>query len=317
MQSKGCTDDGSVVDGTQWVREHMISYGATEEEVGGIRGPFPANRPNDPYLDLILFPRAAGGYAGAVVRFTAHAVVCSAGYWRRNIGRDYPGQLCDHLAGELACPVLFLQGPCGDHRTRHRDVGIEQRDSIARGLAETLLSRLDQVKRFPFDRLEHSTAFVRCAIRDDLPRSADDARAKARQIRTKLKTLPHGAEWLEQRRLLAEKAAFYANAVNVIQGYPYLLPGEAQTKRAKLDVSCVSFANVHLLSFPGELFSTVSAGLEQGAEGTTVVASFADGVTGYLLPEADFREGGYEWTYAPFTPESVSGLRAAAMKLLP
>ncbi len=315
MQSRGCTDDGEVVDGTQWVRDKMVSYGATSTEAAAIHGPFPAIRPNDPLLDLVLFPDAKGGYVAGLVRFTAHAVVCSAGYWRPNLGRDYPGELCDRLSRQLACPILFLQGPCGDHRPRHRDVGIEERDRIAGGLAKVLLSRLDQARPFPFDRLDNRVRSVPCVVREDLPSTVEQARARADQVRQRLDGLGPGPELLVQRKALAEQASFYDNAVSVLEGFPYLLPGEAETKEAHLVVSRVSFGNVHLLNFPGELFSTAARGLEDAAGGPTLVVSFADGVTGYLMPERDFREGGYEWTYAPFTPASVSGLRSAGVAL--
>ena len=73
---------------------------------------------------------------------------------------------------------------------------------------------------------------------------------------------------------------------------------------------------MHLLNFPGELFSTVTRGLERETGEPTVVVSFADGVTGYLLPQEDLVQGGYESTWAPFTPESIWGLRTAAVELV-
>ncbi len=316
MQSKGCTDDARAVDGTQWVRDKMRSYGATAEEVEAIEGPYLADRPNDPLLDLILFPAGGGGYAGGLVRFTAHAVVCSAGYWRRNLGRDYPGEVCDRLADRFGCPILFVQGPCGDHRPRHRDVGLNERDRIAHGLADALTQRMDDAETLPFDRLVSRTKRVDCAVRPELPRTVAEAEDKAKELRERLDALPHDPTHLAQRKALGEQVAFYDNAVNVIQGFPYLEPSEAETKRARLEVSRVSFGDVHLLSFPGELFSTATAGLDRAAGGRTVVCSFADGVIGYLMPPDDFREGGYEWTYAPFTPESIADLRAAAAALL-
>jgi hypothetical protein len=81
-------------------------------------------------------------------------------------------------------------------------------------------------------------------------------------------------------------------------------------------VSHIAFGRVHLLNFPGELFSTVTRGLEHETAEPTVLASFADGVTGYLLPQEDLAQGGYESTWAPFTPESIWGMRATAVELL-
>ena len=315
MQSEGCVDDGEAVDGTEWVRNRMKGFGAAPEEVATIRGPFPATRKNDPLLDLVLFPKAGGGYAGGLVRFTAHAVICSAGYWRPNIGRDYPGALCDQLSEHFECPILFLQGPCGDHRPRHRNVGIEERDRIAGGLAKELITRLDALEKFPFDALTNAAVSVPCPLVPGFPSSLQHANEKLADVHKRLEALPHAHKWLKKRKDLAEEAVFYNNALSVLAGRAYLGPDDVAKRQAGIRVSHVGFGNLHLLNFEGELFSTVPAGLENAAGGPTVVTSFADGVTGYLMPPEDFRQGGYEWTWALFEPEAIAGLRNAALEL--
>jgi hypothetical protein len=314
MQSRGCIDDGRVVDGTGWVREKMAAYGAAPDEVAAIEGPFPATRPRDADLDLVLFPKRGGGYAGGLVRFTAHAVVCSAGYWRPNIGRDYPGVLCDRLSAVFGCPILFMQGPCGDHRPRHRDVGTAERDRIGNGLAGELISKLSRARQYPFDQLDNAVESVSCAVTDRLPRTAEETEQNLHEAQERLRALPQGSPLLE-RKTLAEEAQFLGHALAVLQGKSYLTSEEVQARQAELVVSCIRFGGIRLLTFPGELFSTVTAGLEKDADGPTVVASFADGVTGYLMPQDDLVEGGYEATWALFTPESVSSLRTAAQGL--
>ena len=74
--------------------------------------------------------------------------------------------------------------------------------------------------------------------------------------------------------------------------------------------------NVHLLNLLGELFSTVCSGLHMAADGPVVVTSFADGVSGYLLSAEDLKQGGYEWTWALFTPESIAAMRQTALRIL-
>jgi len=316
MQSRGCVDNGEMVDGTQWVRNRLGAYGATPEEVATIDGPIAATRENDPHLDLILFPKAGGGYAGGLVRFTAHPVICSAGYWKPNLGRDYPGPLCDRLSKKYGCPVLFLQGPCGDHRSRHRDVGLAERDRIGLGLAEALIARAEQIASYPFDRLDHACRTIQCRLREAVPASEEEANQWARGAEKDLEQLPHGTDWLGKRKQLAELRAFYRNAAKVHAGTSYLTREEAKDRRAPLTVSHIAFGRVHLLNFPGELFSTVTRGLDSAADGPTVVVSFADGVTGYLMPEDDLAQGGYESTWALFAPESIWGMRTAALELL-
>jgi hypothetical protein len=316
MQSRGCQDNGNHVDGTEWIRQKMARYGATSEEIATITGPFVADRKNDPFLDLVLFRKADSGYAGGLVRFTAHPVVCSAGYWRRNIGRDYPGVLCDILSQEFGCPILFLQGPCGDHRPRHREVGMEERDRIANGLANALITQFNKAKMCHFDSLKNTTKSVSCAVRRDFPASVREAQEKIAHLRQRLASLKPGPDSLRERKDLSETTAFYRNAIEVLDGLSYLLPVEATRKSADFDVSVVEFGDVHLLNFPGELFSTVSSGLQTTADGPVIVTSFADGVSGYLLPAEDFKQGGYEWTWALFTPESVAAMRQTALGIL-
>ena len=316
MQSRGCKDDGNRVEGTEWIRQKMMRYGATSEEAATITGPFVADRKNDPFLDLVLFHKADSGYAGGLVRFTAHPVICSAGYWRPNIGRDYPGVLCDQLSRKFDCPILFLQGPCGDHRSRHRKVGLEERDRIAKGLANALIAPFGSAGKYRFDSVKNAVMHVSCALRADFPSSIQDAQIQIAHHRQRLASLKQGQDSLKERKDLAERIAFYRNAIDVLEGLPYLLPGEVAKKSADFDISHIEFGDIHLLNFPGELFSTVCSGLQTAARGPIVVTSFADGVSGYLLPIEDFKQGGYEWTWALFRPESMATMRRAALRIL-
>lgn len=290
MQSQGCLDDGVVVDGTEWVRGKILEFGASAKAAAAITGPFLANRPNDPFLELVLFPRAGGGYAGGLVRFTAHAVICSAGYWRPNFGRDYPGALCDRLGAHFGCPVLFLQGPCGDHRPRHGDVGPEERDRIAFGLADTLLGHSDALQRFPFDRLELASAQAPCALSDEFPASEAEAQERIKVLTQQLDSLPPHAH-LKMWKELHEARSFAHQALSTMRDNPYLVDEEIAARKAKLEVSCIRFGGVRLLNFPGEMFSTVVSGLENAADGPVVVTAFADGVTGYMMSREEYLEG--------------------------
>ena len=316
MQSRGCKDDGDRVEGTEWVRQKMAGYGATPKEIAEISGPFIADRKNDPLLDLVLFRKAEDGYAGGLVRFTAHPVVCSAGYWRRNIGRDYPGVLCDCLSLEFGCPILFLQGPCGDHRPRHRDVGLDERDRIAKGLAHALTTQFDKAAKFRFDSLKNVVKSVSCTVREDFPASVQEAQKEITHLRQRLASLKRGPDSLRERKDLTERIAFYGNAIGVLEGVSYLLPGEAARKSADFEISSVRFGEVLLLNFPGELFSSICSGFHTAADAPIVVTSFADGVSGYLMPAGDFKQGGYERTWALFAPESMAAMRRTALRII-
>lgn len=312
MQAEGCTDDGAAIDGTGWVRRKLRQYGARESEVDAVSGPYAATRPNDPWLDLLLFAGENGCVAG-LVRFTAHAVVCSAGYWRPNIGRGFPGVLCDRLTVAFGCPILFVQGPCADHRPRHRDVGLAERDRIGGGLAELLLAPDCRSLSMPFNGLEHRSAVVQAPLRPDVPDTATEAAARREAYRTNAAEL--GSGQLACRKALAEAAAFHDHCAEVLSGRSYLTPGEAAARTAPLRLSAIRFGPVSLLNFPGELPSTAARGLTQLQEGPAIVTSYADGVTGYLMPPEDVAEGGYESTWAIFDPACAAGLRGRMLEL--
>jgi hypothetical protein len=316
MQSQGCSDDGTHVDGTDWAKGRLRQYGATEEAISGLEGPFLATGDIDPYLDLVLFPSEAGGYAGGLVRFTAHAVICSAGYWKPNLGRDFPGQLCDRLAEKFGCPILFLQGPCANHRPRHREVGLEERDRIGRGLAEELIQKADQLRRFPFDRLGNAEQTLSMPLSRHFPASQEVAAQQIQEAESRLNALPQTADSLAERKRLAEEISFCRNCLAVLDGKSYLTPKEAADRQTSFTLSHVQFGDVHLLNYPGELFATVTTGMENATGGPIVVTSFADGVTGYLMEEKERVKGGYESTWALFSPECISGLRDAGLALL-
>lgn len=316
MQSRGCEDNGTAVDGTQWARSRLLQWGAREQDASSLEGPFLATRGNDPFLDLILFPSSGGGHAAGLVRFNAHAVVCSAGFWKPNLSRDYPGALCERLAGEFGCPFLFIQGPCGDHRPRHRANGLEERDRIANGLADAALAHLGEIRRFPFTRLSHAHEIVNVPLNARLPHAAEDARRLANEALARRDGLPPGPDTLIERKRLSEEMAFHANAETVLRGESYLTVEEGEQRAAPFTVSRVSFGEVHLLNYPGELFSTVVAGLAHPSGDPLVLGSFADGVTGYLMPPGTQEEGGYESTWALFDPAAVANLREVGRALL-
>lgn len=317
MQSKGCRDDGTVVDGTEWVRMKMKEAGVSPEDLRLIQGPYRADRPCDMDLQMVLFPAVTGGYAGGLVRFTGHAVTCSSGYWKPNVGRDYPGVLCDRLAAAFGCPMLFIQGPAADHRCRHHAVGLAERDRIGNGLADALIAGLPQARRFPLTDLGVAVESVTCGVRSDLPASRVEAKIRLQAVQEELAGL-HGGTLasLRERKRLEEQRWFYNKLANVDGFLEYLDPDEIRTGAVALPVSVMRIGKLRLVNFPGELFSTAVAGLKTGHPDPVLVCSYADGVAGYLLPPADFQEGGYEATSALVAPDTVPRLREAALRLL-
>jgi len=316
MQSQGCVDNGAFVDGTEWVRSQMQKYGVPRDDVAKIQGPYPADRQNDPYLDIVLFRRPDGSYAAGISRFTAHPVVCSAGFWKKNVGRDYPGILCDTLSAFFKCPFMFLQGPAGDHRPRHHDVGPAECRRIGSGLAEAAISRWNQSLNFPLDTLRVYQRNVLCRLRQDFPKNREEAVARQANLENELKRLhqaPKHADYLKHCKRLSEQIS-YTGTSSFSAGY--VKPDEIQNLEVQLPVSMIELGPLRILNTPGELFSSLLKDIRPPPAEPTILASFADGVVGYLMPEEDFSEGGYEFTCAIVDPASFPALKQTVKTLL-
>jgi len=316
MQSQGCVDNGTFVDGSGWVRSQMQSYGVPRDYVEKIQGPYPADRPNDPYLDVVLFRRPDGSYAGGISRFTAHPVVCSAGFWKKNVGRDYPGILCDKLSDHFKCQFMFLQGPAGDHRPRHRDVGPAECRRIGLGLAEAVISHWNQALPLPLNALRVYQRHVPCRLRRDLPKNREEAAERQVNLEKELNRLhqsPKKDDYLKQCKMLTEQISYIGCSSSCLG---YLEPDEIQSLQVQLPVSMIKLGPIRILNMPGELFSSLLKDIRPPPAEPTTLVSFADGVVGYLMPEEDFAEGGYEFTNAIVDPASFPALKQTIQTLL-
>jgi hypothetical protein len=317
MQSKGCTDDGKDIDGTEWVKQKMLDFGADSVEIGSIKGPFSATRSNDPFCDLILFPGKDGTRIAGIVKFTAHPVVCSSTYWEHQLGRDYPGQLCDLLQKEFSCPIMFILGPSGDHRPRHRETGISERDWIAGGLFDKLIKHFEHRQIFPLNRVFQQSQRISIPLREDFPVSKSDAVQKLEDVEKELSQLELGEQSLLQRKNLSEFKNYYKHVIDLYEGYPYLTNDELKNRSADFIISCVGFGPVRIINFPGELFHSVVREFQnQYSNEPFIVASYANGVSGYFMATKDFDEMGYEWTWALFDPEEIEKLQKYAFELI-
>jgi hypothetical protein len=308
MQSKGCVDNGNFVDGTEWAREKIRAYGGNETDTAALTGPVPATRKNDPHLDLILFEKAGGGHAAGLVRYTGHPVTCSDSFWKPNVGRDYPGVLCDRLTKQFACPFIFLQGPTGDHRMRHTQVGIGERNRLAEGLSQLVIQHSQALRMFPFDRLESWSVNVPCAVRDEILSTSQAMKDRAREIRATIATLPHGAGTLLERKTLNEQAIFYDIKSSI--------PDDLPSRTRLLPLSCLSFGPIRMMMFPGETASVITAGMDALRDGLTVVTAYTDYNCGYLVTAREISEGGYEAVLMEYHPEHIEHLRTIAEEYL-
>ena len=87
-------------------------------------------------------------------------------------------------------------------------MGLEEKDRIAKGLANTLITQLNEVKKFRFDSLNNAVMTVSCAVRKDFPASIQEARDEITHLRQRLASLKQGRDSLRKRKDLAEAIVF-------------------------------------------------------------------------------------------------------------
>lgn len=68
--------------------------------------------PIDPRVPVSVLSDVNGRPVVAIVRYTAHPTVLTG--LSNTVSADYPGRVRRIVASQLGCPVVFLQGSCGD-----------------------------------------------------------------------------------------------------------------------------------------------------------------------------------------------------------
>src|SRR5205085_8302673 len=68
--------------------------------------------PIDPTFSVLLFRSTSGKYLGVMVNYATHPVTLRADNYQ--VSADFPGVLYHRLGAEMDCPVVYLQGCCGD-----------------------------------------------------------------------------------------------------------------------------------------------------------------------------------------------------------
>ena len=314
FQPVHCVDDGRTVDAIGWMRDWLAGCGADECELAALTGAAPLDRPADGRLQLILLGHGDRPVAG-IVKFSAHAVVLSGGYWRPNFSRDFCGALLDRLERHWGCPMLFLQGLCGDQRARHRQCSPAERDRIGFGLADLLAPERAAVEWAALDSVQTQSRMVSCAT---FPGLADDlADLEARQLRSRaeLDSCPHGLEQLARRKGLAERLKHLEALDLFVNHWGYLTPAEVQAGRVDLEVSALGLGPWTVVAAPGEMCSPAALELQSALGDGTIPCSYVNGTICYILDAADCSRGGYESYTSLIAPQATGQLVQAAREL--
>ena len=119
------------------------------------------------------------------------------------------------------------------------------------------------------------------------------------------------------RKILSDYKQYYRHVIDLYEGYPYLTSDDLEKRSTDFVISCLGFGPIRIINFHGELFHTVVQEFQNKySNNPVIIASYANGVTGYLLTADDFNEMGYEWTWALYAPEKIEQLPKRAFKFL-
>ena len=303
-----CTDDGNFVDGSGWMRTRLKQDGATAEELAELHGPAPLARPCDGRLQLLLLADGNKPVAG-IVRFSAHAVVLSSGYYKPHFSRDYCGALVDRLQEQWGCPMLFLQGFCGDQRPRHRECTPAERDRIGVGLANLMAPNSTPVRWADLDRVEIRRRIVRCETLPGLAGDMANLAARITEAQAQLAAVAHGVEHLAERKRRAERLRQLRSTLRGFVGeLEYLTADEVAAGAADLEVAALDIGPWTLIAMPGEMCSGVSLTLQAELGDNVVLGNYVNGTACYFLDEDDMSFGGYEACTSLFAPRCVEDL---------
>ncbi len=240
--------------------------------------------PVDPSFPLLCFRDEKNIPFAAIANFGCHPVVLD----ERNLlaTADYIGYFRDYLSKFLSSKVitLFFTGASGDV------------DPLSRG-SFAIADRLGKVLAEEASRVIKKMEF----------RKNIDVKAKEKFLKIPYQWIPSRkeAEKIDEQSLDEYDEALRKGEKEEIKiRKAFLLWAEEVKEKAAKDelpsaleckLQCLKIGNAVLLSFPFELFSSVSLSLRAKSQIENLfIAGYANGYGGYLLDEKSYAEGGYE-----------------------
>lgn len=314
FQNVNCDDDGERINAIGWIKNKLKEYGAAEDELAELTDGAYLDGPNDGRLQLLLFADGDRPVAG-IVRFNAHPVILSSGFYKPHLSRDYCGVLVDRLEALWGCPMLFLQGPCGDQRTRHIENTPAECERIGGELAGLLGPGMVDVQWAELDQIEVEHSFVSSPLADDIAESLSNLEAKRQKAKASLDELGHGVEHLSQRKAKGEQVSRLNILRHLIGDLDYLTEEEIFHGELTQEVSLVLLGPWLLVGLPSEVGSVASRWLQPMLSDRAVICGYVNGVQGYILEGEDLARGGYEALSCMVGPECMEQLVAATLEL--
>ena len=243
---------------------------------GIVMAPYP-DGPTDPVCRVVRLDSTDGPIA-VVVQYAMHPT--TLGKSNRRVSADWIAPMRKKLEAEAHCPVLFLQGCCGDVSPRVQggedacvQSGVEVADAAIRALRSATSTSLAS--------LGTGSAIAAIPLQP-IVADAELCRVEA-----------------ECRALLQGSTADKLDADIALGRLEWV--GACRKRRASgmeqrvLDarVSAIGIGPVTIVGLPGEVFTEIGDRIRAEAPGTWPIG-YTNGNVGYLYPDTALVEGGYE-----------------------
>jgi neutral ceramidase len=247
---------------------------------------------------LLIRPPSGARYLGALVNYAAHPVTMRDN--NNKVSADFPGVLYRTLGSELNCPVVYLQGCCGDIIPKVFG-GVKEMESFGTRMADEALRAMAAARSICGSSIDYQVRHINLEF--VAPFSLSEFRPKASEYAT-AQTVPR--EW----------AKAYLQ---------YLEQGGAMRQARGTIVEAFRIGDLHIVLLPGEVLHLTSLLIRsQFPELNLLVGSYTnDTSTGYLPHATEFPKGKYEVNLAwqlygilKTTPEMEQTVRETAIDLV-
>jgi neutral ceramidase len=282
-----------------------LSYGQIESHIARNRrfglGPSTWDKDSGPIestFSVLLMTSPDGHNRGAIVNYPSHPVCLRPD--NNKISADFPGVLYRQLGQSLNCPVIYMQGCCGDMCPKIYG-STREMEEYGRKMAAEAQRALSTAKPLRVNSLDYRSQ--RVAVTFISPYSLDDLRARYNTFFT-------GGE---EKELWAEHLLRYLED-----------GGDIHQTRDTL-VAALRIGDLALAILPGEILHlTADLIRKQFPDQKLMIAAYSNDTSVGYLPHADeFPKGGYEvdsaWQYYTTlrtTPDMEKDVREAAVAML-
>lgn len=230
----------------------------------------------DHRLGALGLKRADGSYLAVLANYPCHPV--ALGGQNRKISGDLFGFAADHLSRSLAGRpvVLFTNGACGNLNPPDTGVDFATCEAWGKQMADAALEALDGAEEIegPIKAADETLMLPVEELSDS------ELRARAEALRAEIRGWNN--EWVGRA----------CEAVDMWERW--MEPRDHRWAPQPLQMQAIRIGPLKIACFGAEVFSVMADHLRADCGDPLWVVGYANGLIGYVCPEAAYDEGGYE-----------------------